>query len=130
MTGRWVAPDDRADGRRGTVGGERIQIVNRQPVVGIVPRGRLGSFDNDGVSCSEVDRVGVVVIRLLGRLRRLGIRLRGVRYVIVMMVMTGGAVTVTLSVVAVNGDGVRMDVRSQVVSGELVTVVCVAEHGC
>jgi hypothetical protein len=128
MTGRRVAPDDSADGRCGTVGGERVQIANRQPVVGLVPRGRLGSFDNDGVSCSEVDRVGVVVFRLLGRLRRLRIRLWGVIVFIVMMVMTAGAGAV--SVVAVNGDRVRVDVRSLVVSVRLALAMCVTECCC
>lgn len=42
-----------------------------------------------------------------------------------MMVMTAGAV----SVVAINGDWVRVDVRSQVVSGGLAPAVRMAEGG-
>jgi len=60
----------------------------------------------------------------LGLRSRLGFRIRDVSYIIVMMVMTA----VVVSVVTVNGERVCMDVRSQVMSGELALTVRATEE--
>ena len=127
MSGRRVAAGNRTGRRRGTARGKRVQFGNRPPVGGLALRGRLGAFDRYGVRHAEVNRIAVVVDGRFERCR-LSVRLRGVAPVIVMVVMTAGAVTVTVRGVAFNGDRSRVDVRSLVVPGGLAAV-CVPEGG-
>lgn len=126
LTGRRLTADHRTCGWRGMARGERGRIRIRPAIGGLNLRCRLRAFDHDGVGHVDVDRIGVVVGRRLGSWRRLGVRLRGVFYVIVMMVMTAGTVVLAVSVVATNGEQVCVDVRSQVVSGGLAQAVRVA----
>ena len=89
-----------------------------------------GTLIDDDIDAGDVEGVGVVIRKRLGLRRRLGVRLGCIVLVIVMMVMPAGAVMMVTVFVRVAGGGwIRVDVRTEVVSGGLAPTVCVAEAG-
>ena len=120
---RPVAPPGRG---ANPVSNERIRRSRRQSdrshQLFVYPHA-LVDEDIDG---SEVDGVGVVVRKRLGP-GRLRVRLRSVVPVIVVVMVTSGAVMV-VSVVMAGRSRVRVDVRSEVVSGGRAPSVRVGER--
>ncbi len=88
-----------------------------------------GTLAGDDIDAGDEDGVGVVIRKRIGVRRWLGIRHRGIISVIMMMVMPAGTVMMVTVFVRLGGSRIRVDVRTKVVSGGLIAVVCVAEAG-
>ncbi len=130
MTGerRRVAANHRTGLRYGPCLSEQIRGEDRPEVARTA--WKLGTLDGDGIRGVDVDRIGVVVGQRLGRLRRRRYGSIGSNVVHDIVVVTAVAVMVVTVVVVVmmtGGDGIRVDMRSEVVSGGLATAVRVAE---